>query len=71
MRASGALAPLHDPEAGATLTVGSPVWIEGQDKTPARPAPALGQHTVEVLREAGFTDAEIDDLRRDKIIFGG
>ena len=71
MRASGALTPLHDPAAGATLTVSSPVWIEGQDKTPARPAPALGQHTVEVLREAGFTDVEIDDLRRDKIVFGG
>ena len=62
MRASGALVPLDDPRAGATLTVGSPVWIEGQGKVPATMAPEVGEHTVEVLREAGFDPAEIDRL---------
>jgi alpha-methylacyl-CoA racemase len=36
------------------------------DRTPAgqpRPAPALGEHTAAVLREAGFTAEEIDALR--------
>jgi len=27
-----------------------------------RPVPVLGQHTAEVLREAGYTDAEIEAL---------
>ncbi|HET7342707.1 MAG TPA: CoA transferase [Methylomirabilota bacterium] len=71
MQASGALVPLHDPAAGATLTVNSPVWLDGQDKRPAGPAPAIGQHTSEVLREAGYSEAEIDALRADKIISGG
>jgi crotonobetainyl-CoA:carnitine CoA-transferase CaiB-like acyl-CoA transferase len=62
MRASGALVPLDDPRAGATLTVSSPLWIEGQDKVPATMAPEIGEHTVEVLREAGVDDAEIDRL---------
>jgi len=39
--------------------------------TPARldhSSPTLGQHTDEVLREAGLEPAEIDTLRRDNVI---
>jgi formyl-CoA transferase len=36
----------------------------------ARPAPLLGQHTDEILREAGFGDAEIAALHEQKIVFG-
>jgi formyl-CoA transferase len=32
------------------------------------PVPALGQHTDEVLRELGYTDAEIAALREDGAI---
>jgi formyl-CoA transferase len=32
------------------------------------PAPKLGEHTEEILREAGYGDAEIAELRREKII---
>ena len=33
-----------------------------------RPAPLLGQHNDEVLAEAGFTAAEIADLRAQQVI---
>jgi crotonobetainyl-CoA:carnitine CoA-transferase CaiB-like acyl-CoA transferase len=32
------------------------------------PAPELGEHTVQVLREFGFKDGEINDLVRDKVV---
>jgi crotonobetainyl-CoA:carnitine CoA-transferase CaiB-like acyl-CoA transferase len=62
MRASGALVPIDDPRAGASLTVSSPIQVGGQDKVPATLAPEIGEHTVEVLRAAGVADAEIERL---------
>ncbi len=62
MRASGALVPIDDPRAGASLTVSSPLQIAGQEKVPPALAPEIGQHTVEVLLEAGIVRDEIDRL---------
>ncbi len=33
-----------------------------------RPTPGLGQHTGEVLRELGYDDAAIADLRSRKVV---
>ena len=71
IRDSGALVPIDDPRAGAPLTVSSPVWIDGQDKAPATMAPGTGEHTVEVLREAGLEEGEIARLLQAGVIAQG
>ncbi len=43
-------------------TVAAPVVVEGVEKTPPRAAPGAGEHSREVLREIGYSDAEIDGL---------
>src|SRR5207302_2221259 len=60
--ASEALVPFAD---GSSLTVNSPIWIRGQEKAKPRPAPAVGEHSEEVLREAGFNETEIRALRKE------
>jgi crotonobetainyl-CoA:carnitine CoA-transferase CaiB-like acyl-CoA transferase len=50
-------------EGDGMLTVNSPIWVDGSDKRPPRLPPELGQHSDEVLREAGFDDVAIHRLR--------
>ncbi len=60
MRANGALVPFAD---GKTLTVSSPFQVEGETKVPPRYAPTIGQHSEEVLQEAGYSADDIGRLR--------
>jgi formyl-CoA transferase len=54
---------------GHTLRVlGQPVTLGRTPSNIVSPPPARGEHTTEVLREFGFSDAEIDRLREDKVI---
>jgi len=62
--ASEALVPFAD----GTMTVNSPLWMSGQEKVTPRRAPAVGQHSEEILREAGYPEAEIRALRADGVI---
>lgn len=71
MVASGALVPFDDPRAGSPFTVASPLWLEGVDKVAPRFPPELGEHSVEVLREAGYGDGEIDEMLSSRVIVQG
>ncbi len=68
MFASDVLTPLPPTPDGPTHTVNSPVWVHGAPKVTPRDAPALGQHTNEILREAGLSDDKISTLRRNATI---
>jgi formyl-CoA transferase len=71
MLASGALVPFDDPRGGAPLTVASPLWLEGVAKVAPRLAPGLGEHSVEILRETGYAEAEIEALLAARIVVQG
>lgn len=52
------------PVAGAVRTLGLPVKFSETPGGVQRAAPVLGQHTREVLLEAGYSQAEVEDMIR-------
>jgi crotonobetainyl-CoA:carnitine CoA-transferase CaiB-like acyl-CoA transferase len=50
------------PTAGKVKAIGLPIKFSDTPGGVRRAAPALGQHTREVLREHGFSDAEIEQM---------
>jgi crotonobetainyl-CoA:carnitine CoA-transferase CaiB-like acyl-CoA transferase len=57
------------PVGAARLrTVAPPVRFAGTPAAPPAPPPALGEHTDEVLGEAGFTRGEVERLRREGVL---
>jgi crotonobetainyl-CoA:carnitine CoA-transferase CaiB-like acyl-CoA transferase len=57
----GALVPFAD---GNGLTVSCPFHLDGEEKAAPRRAPSVGQHSEEVLEEAGYSRGDIGRLRR-------
>ena len=52
------------PFAGSeTRTINSPISLRGVDKVQPRMPPSVGQHTDDVLKEAGFSVADIAQMR--------
>ncbi len=47
---------------GELRMIGMPSRFDGSPAEVVLPPPTLAQHTLEILREARYTDAEIEDL---------
>jgi crotonobetainyl-CoA:carnitine CoA-transferase CaiB-like acyl-CoA transferase len=61
--ANGAVITYEDPRAGKMRLARSPAVFDRKPEPIRRPAPKLGEHTDEVLRELGRADADIAALR--------
>jgi crotonobetainyl-CoA:carnitine CoA-transferase CaiB-like acyl-CoA transferase len=64
-RQRGVLVDVNHTEAGPTVQLASPFRFSGADPVPVRPAPLLGEHSLEVFQEfLGMSEAEYDELVR-------
>jgi crotonobetainyl-CoA:carnitine CoA-transferase CaiB-like acyl-CoA transferase len=59
VRSRGMVVELEHPTLGHMPTLGSPIKMSATPPVVDRRAPLLGEHTAEVLREAGLNDEEI------------
>jgi crotonobetainyl-CoA:carnitine CoA-transferase CaiB-like acyl-CoA transferase len=62
-RINGYLLELDHPVAGKVLISGQPVTINGEIPSQAEMPPEHGQHTEEILLEAGYSWEDIGRLR--------
>jgi len=67
-RARGMVVDLRHPQAGPTRALGCPIHFSRTPTSITRPAPMLGEHSRELLREYGYTDAQIDGFVADNVI---
>ena len=66
--ARGMVVDIVDPQAGPTKAIGCPIHFSATPTRITRPAPALGQHTREILADYGYDDAAIDVLVADGVV---
>ncbi len=66
--ARGMVVETDHPQAGTTRAIGCPIHFSASPDRSSTPAPLLGQHTREVLREFDLPEAEIDTLLAEGVI---
>jgi crotonobetainyl-CoA:carnitine CoA-transferase CaiB-like acyl-CoA transferase len=62
MRSCGAIIDFDRPGHGSIETVDSPIFVAGSEKRKPQEPPQLGADTRGVLREAGFSESEIERM---------
>ena len=68
VRHLGAAAPIKHPRLGDIKLVNQPATLSRTPATLATATPEIGEHTTEVLGEAGYSAAEIAHLRQIKAV---
>ncbi len=66
--ARGIVQPYEHPRYGPLAAISIPLRTDGLDRTVRRPPPVLGQHTREVLLEAGCSEQQIAGWAERKVI---
>jgi crotonobetainyl-CoA:carnitine CoA-transferase CaiB-like acyl-CoA transferase len=59
---------VEHPVAGTLKMLGSPLKLSAQPPSIRRPPPVLGEHTDEILAEAGYTAAQVAELREAGVV---
>jgi formyl-CoA transferase len=67
LRATGTVVEVDHPTRGKYLSVGNPIKLSDSPTEVTR-SPLLGEHTVEVLEQLGYSEAQIAQLKEARVI---
>jgi crotonobetainyl-CoA:carnitine CoA-transferase CaiB-like acyl-CoA transferase len=68
LQANGFFAAVPHPQLGPLTVLGSPMHFQATPGRMERAGPRLGEHSVEVLREAGIAEGDVEELARNGTI---
>lgn len=68
LKARNMLVETQHPVAGSVVVPGNPIKLEASPDSIESAAPVLGQHTDEVLRELGYDESALQELRGRRVI---
>lgn len=71
LAATGFLRRMTHPSEGGVVMADNPIGFSRSPGSIDRLAPRFGEHSVEVLREAGYGDPEIEEMVRDGVTVDG
>jgi crotonobetainyl-CoA:carnitine CoA-transferase CaiB-like acyl-CoA transferase len=67
-RARGSVLEITYPGIGAVKSAANPIKLSDAPVGTRRKSPMVGEHTAEIMREVGYSDAEIASLRDAKAV---
>ncbi|WP_076263520.1 CaiB/BaiF CoA transferase family protein [Intrasporangium flavum] len=66
--ANGMVVEMEHPHGGTMRVLDAPIRLSGTPNAARRPAPMLGEHNAEVLRELGYDEERVAALLADGVI---
>ena len=69
--ASGLLKRTRHPSEGTVWDIGNPTTLSAYAPQPQRHAPGVGEQSIEILREASYTQSEIEALLAARVTLDG
>ena len=68
IKARGMVIEMEHPTAGKIRLLGNPLNLSDTPIEASMPPPTLGQHTTEILKELGYSEREIEELKSEGIV---